>query len=125
MGGRFHCKHEPCDKTSHISLNENNTKAGLLLNSLSGVRSRARTTVITAKPAQEGAVGPFPIHLHGAKRGPVLQLREEMLATTPGSTQSAEELLHQGKGKGGSGEVLFQQLSQCKLPWVWSMAFSF
>lgn len=32
---------------------------------------------------------------------PVLQLRQEMLVGTPGSMQSAEEVLHPGKGKGG------------------------
>lgn len=35
---------------------------------LLGVGSRVRTVVITTELAQEGPVGPFPIHLHGAKR---------------------------------------------------------
>lgn len=34
---------------------------------LLGVESRARATVTTTEPAREGAVGPFPIHLHTAK----------------------------------------------------------
>lgn len=35
---------------------------------LLGLGSRARPTAVTAEPAQEGAAGPFPIHLHGAER---------------------------------------------------------
>lgn len=125
MGGRFHHKQEPRDKNNHISVKENKIKAGLLPHALAGARVQGQTHGCHRRACSGGSSRPFPHPLAWCWACPALQLRPELPVTTPGSGHSAEEVLHQGKGKGRRREALFQGLSQCNLTRTWPMAFSF